>query len=108
MGGRILEEWNFADSIVQAVRHQFAPQLAGEDEFLASIVMAADRCCRDLSLGYEDEAGEGAGARIGEIPTAFQQRIEANGYPDLSFYLIELKDSICHIDEFARSVFSDT
>lgn len=104
VGARLLEEWNFPSSIVEAVRHQLTPDCAGDAEFLASLVFAADRICRDLDLDVEDPA-HSQDAWITEIPDGLKTRIESSGYPDITFYLIELKDSLAMIEDFASSVF---
>ena len=102
----LLASWNFPPAIVEAVRWHWYPDCAPADQsMLASIVLAADRLCRDLGLGVADPGPEEK-AWIEDVPEEFEQRLAQRGYPDLTFYLLDLHDDLREVERFANSVFS--
>ena len=103
LSAAILEGWSFPRSVVEAVRWQREPASAPQEEVLASSVMAADRLCRALGLG-PIPSQENA-TWIDEVPDAFVEQLAQGGYPDLTFYLMELVEDLGEISGFARSVF---
>jgi HD-like signal output (HDOD) protein len=102
----LLEIWNFPEPILAAARHQLMPSEAGDAETLATIVFAADRICRDLALGVQDSLHH-PDPWIGDIPAGFVERIREVGFPDLTFYLIELQNDLEQIEDFTTSIFQE-
>jgi len=105
VGARVLGEWNFPRAIIEAVRYQFRPDRAEEHEFLAAIIFAADRLCRDLGLGSEPP--KEAGAWRSAVPAVLQARLESSRYPDFDHYATEMSERLDEIEEFARAIFHD-
>jgi HD-like signal output (HDOD) protein len=102
----LLIAWNFPTAIVEAIRWHWYPDCApAEQSLLASIVLAADRLCRDLGLGVADP-GPDEKAWIEDVPPEFEKRLAERGYPDLTFYLLDLHDDLREVERFANSVFS--
>ena len=102
----LLESWNFPRAITQAIRWHWYPDCAPSDQaLLASIVLAADRLCRDLGLGVADP-GPDEKAWIEDVQHEFEQRLAQRGYPDLTFYLLDLHDDLREVERFAHSVFA--
>lgn len=101
----VLESWNFPREIVVAVREHWHPERNPQCEVLAGLILAADRLCRDLGLGVVDP-GPDERTWIADVPYSLEDALAENGYPDLTFYLLELQGTLEEIREFATSVFS--
>ncbi len=105
IGARLLRTWRFPEAIAEAVEYHLVPQDAPEQKLLAGIVFAADRICRDLRLAPKDP-GHTDQAWVGEIPHDFMQRIEALGYPDITYYLIEQREFLKSVEDSVRATFA--
>lgn len=102
----LLACWNFPPVIIEAVRWHGSPDCtSGDQALLASIVLAADRLCRSLGLAGACH-GRDEKAWIEDVPCALQARLAQHGYPDLTFYLLDLHDDLREVERFANSVFA--
>jgi len=73
LSARILECWNMAPGVVEAVEYQNTPELAPEQQSLATLLLAADRLCRHCGLGVE-YPGDSRREWLLEIPTKLLER----------------------------------
>ncbi len=105
VAGRLLESWNFPEEVVDAVAHHLEPEKSTDNALLASLVYTADRICRDLRLAPEDP-GHRDRAWVTELPAEIIARVEDLGYPDITFYLIEQREFLRHVEDIVRATFS--
>lgn len=103
---RILETWGFDDEIVEAVRHHLEPSDAGEHQQLATVVLCADRICRDLQFDALDPGQEDT-AWIETLPSSAVESLAELGYPDLTWNLIEHREFLREVDETVRATFGE-
>ena len=101
----LLEAWNFPDPIVVAVRSHWHPERDPACEDLAGLILTADRLCRDVGLGVVDP-GPQERTWIADVPYSLEDALTERGYPDLTYYLLELQDKLAEVREFASSVYA--
>ena len=106
VSAKILEEWEFPQSIVEAVEFQLDRVGAPGDPLLSSIIFTADRLCQSLGLGpgglndYDE-------SWIEEIPADVTERVTTGlGYPDVSYYLLAQLQFLIEVEELVRTTFS--
>jgi len=101
----LLERWRFPEPVVEAVRWYGDPRSAPNHGDLAGVVSIADRLCRDLGMGLAP-AGTPEEVWIEQAPAHLVERLAEHGYPDLTFYLLELQDQLVDIETVARQIFA--
>jgi HD-like signal output (HDOD) protein len=101
IAAELLAERGFPARVVDAVRLALRPTALGDGGELAGALFAADRICRDLGLGRGGFA-DGETPAIAELPGQLLAQIEAAGYPDVSFYLMEHRELLRDVPNFVR------
>lgn len=102
---RLLEKWNFAPQIVEAVEYHLDPGEAPNEPLLATILLCADRMCRELGFGITDP-GTPEHSWVGDIPDAVVEQLLNRGHPDLDEYIAAQKDQLQDVTSLVQAVFS--
>jgi HD-like signal output (HDOD) protein len=104
VSARVLREWVFPEPIVRAVQRQALPRHAGDEAFLASLILASDGLCRDRGLGLKDPAYLRR-SWVPELADGFLAAARGCGGSDLEAYLESLTPEIDELIDFALTVF---
>lgn len=102
---RLLEKWNFAPQIVEAVEYHLDPGEAPNEPLLATILLCADRICRELGFGIPDP-GTPERSWIADIPEAAVEQLQNRGHADLDEYMAAQKDQLQDVMSLVQAVFS--
>ncbi len=101
----VLERWNFPTAVIEAVEYHLEPDEAPNEKLLASILLAADRICRELGFASFEPSDEDR-VWLADIPGEFTRLLLDVGYPDLDFYVTEQKEQLTEVGTLVNSVFS--
>jgi HD-like signal output (HDOD) protein len=104
VSARVLGEWAFPEPIVRAVQRQSLPRHAGDEAFLASLILASDGLCRDRGLGLKDPAYRPRGWVL-SLADGFLDVARQHGGPDLGAFLDAFHPELDELIDFALTVF---
>jgi len=100
-----LDRWNFPSEVIEAVEFHLDPDAAPIEQLLASVLLAADRICRELGFA-SFEASDDERAWLADIPGDFTRLLLDAGYADLDAYMTEQKEHLKEVGALVTSLFT--
>ncbi len=94
---RLMAHWGLPPAPIDAVQNMLDPAV-GSDPLQASIVLAADRFCRDLRFGPDGETCSGE-VWFDDLPESLVAHLEEFGFCDLTFLLLVLQPLLDSVDD---------
>jgi HD-like signal output (HDOD) protein len=85
LASRLLERWSFPERVIEAVRYRLEPLEAPGEALLASALLAANRVCFELGLGWSERAPEESWSE--RIAPQLLAALAGRGHANLGEYL---------------------